>query len=316
MRTEQLHYFIEVAKAKSINLASERLYISQQTLSSSIKSLEKELGVALLQRTHTGVSLTEAGRAFLDTALGVERLLGDFAKRYVFQPSTLSGELQLYASPVMYTTVLGDILYRFNQQYPAIQINTTEMEVLQLCRQVSDHPPSNALGLVSLSPLLNSDILQPAAASRVTFYPLAAERFYACVNAQSPLAQAKPLTVKTLLKHPLILYSLSGDQDNLLYRLLCAYGQPNIIMTCDNIVLYLQSIANGMGVGFLPGLFTRQVLFSSLMDAMLLLPVADDLRLSIGCLLPDEQKNNEVPQAFLTFLKQYSQTLEETLTQQ
>ncbi len=50
MRTEQLLYFIETAKWRSMNLASEKLHITQQTLSVAIRTLEKELDVQLLER--------------------------------------------------------------------------------------------------------------------------------------------------------------------------------------------------------------------------------------------------------------------------
>ena len=51
MRIEQLEYLCEVAKRRSMNLAADKLHIAQQTLSTSIKTLEKELDVKLLDRT-------------------------------------------------------------------------------------------------------------------------------------------------------------------------------------------------------------------------------------------------------------------------
>lgn len=44
MRLEQLHYFMTVCDKRSINLASKELFITQQSLSSSINNLEKEVG--------------------------------------------------------------------------------------------------------------------------------------------------------------------------------------------------------------------------------------------------------------------------------
>ena len=59
MQIERLNYFVEVARVQSINSASESLHISQQALSQSMHSLEKELGVTLFKRSNKGIQLTE-----------------------------------------------------------------------------------------------------------------------------------------------------------------------------------------------------------------------------------------------------------------
>ena len=65
MTFEMLHCFSAVCQEQSITRAAERLYISKQAVSSSIKSIETELGVSLLVRQHSGVRLTPAGHRLL-----------------------------------------------------------------------------------------------------------------------------------------------------------------------------------------------------------------------------------------------------------
>ena len=67
----QLHYTIVVAETQSINAAAKKLYISQPTLSSTIKELEEEMGVQLFHRTNRGISLTQKGEEFLPYARNV-----------------------------------------------------------------------------------------------------------------------------------------------------------------------------------------------------------------------------------------------------
>ena len=57
----QLHYLIVIAETNSLNKAAEQLYVSQPSLTSAIKELEKELGVTLLYRSGRGVTLTNDG---------------------------------------------------------------------------------------------------------------------------------------------------------------------------------------------------------------------------------------------------------------
>src|SRR5918998_3955740 len=65
----QLEYFIAAGEAGSITLASERIHISQPSISTAISHLEKELGVQLFIRHHAqGLSLTPIGRELLREA--------------------------------------------------------------------------------------------------------------------------------------------------------------------------------------------------------------------------------------------------------
>ena len=61
MRLEQLKCLLDIAHTGSITNTAQRLFISQQAVSKSIKQLERELGLELLIRTKTGVTLTDAG---------------------------------------------------------------------------------------------------------------------------------------------------------------------------------------------------------------------------------------------------------------
>lgn len=61
----QLHYLIVIEETNSLNKAAEQLYVSQPSLTSAIKELEKELGVTLLYRSGRGVTLTNDGVEFL-----------------------------------------------------------------------------------------------------------------------------------------------------------------------------------------------------------------------------------------------------------
>jgi DNA-binding transcriptional LysR family regulator len=68
MNTRQIEYIIAIAEEKGISRASERLYISQSTLSQALLNLEKELGVTLFHRKQRTFIPTEAGLRYIQGA--------------------------------------------------------------------------------------------------------------------------------------------------------------------------------------------------------------------------------------------------------
>jgi DNA-binding transcriptional LysR family regulator len=68
MNLKQLHQFIALAETGNFHRAAEQLHMAQPPLSISIRKLEEELGSALFDRTSTGVVLTPAGKAMLESA--------------------------------------------------------------------------------------------------------------------------------------------------------------------------------------------------------------------------------------------------------
>ena len=73
MTMQQLQYLICTAQLGSISQAAESMFVSQSSISKSIRLLEKELGFAILNRSYSGVSFTVQGLNFLRDAY---RLVG------------------------------------------------------------------------------------------------------------------------------------------------------------------------------------------------------------------------------------------------
>lgn len=68
MTLQQLKYIIKIVECGSITEAAKQLFISQPSLSSALKEIEKEYGIEIFYRTSKGISLSEDGREFLSYA--------------------------------------------------------------------------------------------------------------------------------------------------------------------------------------------------------------------------------------------------------
>ncbi len=64
MTQAQVECFMAVSKYQSFSRAATHMYISQPAVSKQVSQLEKDLSLTLLQRTHSGIQLTEAGKLF------------------------------------------------------------------------------------------------------------------------------------------------------------------------------------------------------------------------------------------------------------
>ena len=130
MRTEQLTFFLEVVKTGSINKAAENLYVTQPGLSDSIKKMESELGLTLLNRSKTGVTLTENGRIVARHAVNIlsayNRMLNELKLLSDDELDNPKETLTIATSPLFAASILIDVIKTFRQQYPNVQITYLE----------------------------------------------------------------------------------------------------------------------------------------------------------------------------------------------
>lgn len=94
MTTRQLAYAIEADRMGSFNCAAKRLFVSQSSLSTTIKELEQEIGFQIFERSHAGIRATQQGRQFLDKArqvvVALDDLEGSFVRKAVEPASRLT----------------------------------------------------------------------------------------------------------------------------------------------------------------------------------------------------------------------------------
>ena len=127
MRLEQLEYLIEIAKQNSMSTASEQLHLAPQTLSISMKNLEKEMGFPIFERTSKGATLTENGKLVLQFALKTVTEYHNIIAQCTPQtaPSIqqdFQGALTIYSNPIFFYNTAA-LLYT-NVSQPISQCKT------------------------------------------------------------------------------------------------------------------------------------------------------------------------------------------------
>lgn len=83
MTLQQLKYALTIADCGSMNEAAKRLFLSQPSLSGTMKELEREIGMQIFQRSNRGIVITPEGEEFLGYARQVTEQFGLLQSRYV-----------------------------------------------------------------------------------------------------------------------------------------------------------------------------------------------------------------------------------------
>jgi DNA-binding transcriptional LysR family regulator len=169
MELRRLEHFVAVAEEMSFTRASQRLHLVQSALSVSIKSLEKELGTQLFDRTTHRVELTDAGKALLPAARAT--LSAAQAARDAVDAVTggMRGTLHIGIMQSLSAIDLAGVLTRFRRDQPNVELRprATRGGSAELVRDVASGEldfafvsiPGHRHPGVSLTPLATEPLL-------------------------------------------------------------------------------------------------------------------------------------------------------------
>jgi DNA-binding transcriptional LysR family regulator len=242
----QLRYFVAVAQELSFRRAAERLSITQPPLTRQIQALEDTVGARLFERTHSGVTLTSAGRYLLDEARGLlssaDTLVDGMRER--FQRRV---ELRLGI-----TTVVDPALFTWLE--PALKRRAPGVSLVQK-RQISQRSIADLRKRVLDAALIGL----PSSTSELTIERLHEEPLVAAIPRGHWLARRKRISLLDLREDPLFwfprqLNAAYFDHFEAVFRKL-GFDPPRLPEPADHHVL-LGLIAAGQGFALVPSSLT------------------------------------------------------------
>lgn len=196
---QQLRYIIEVAECGSINAASQQLYVSQPTLSATIKDTEQELGISIFNRTNRGITLTSEGTEFIGYARQILEQFDLFEARYSNTHNSSSGRLAISSQHYAFCVeAFVDLAEEYDEK--EYDFSLRETRTADIIDDVKDY--RSELGIIYLSDF-NSKVLTKAFSDAdLTFVPLFQAHPHIFVGKQHPLAQRKSVTPDDLQDYP------------------------------------------------------------------------------------------------------------------
>lgn len=277
-----LEYFLTAANELNFTKAAKLLGISQQSLSTHIANLEKELDVSLFYRT-TPLTLTYAGKAMVKRARQLLSLKDETVKEILDIKDFSTGELSIGISHTRGRTLLPEILPVYQKEFPNIELHILEGNSTELDRAlVSGHVdliigmPPFVVDNIETLPLCSEEILMVVPHQVLeSYYPTCHQEILKQLDTKADLRLLKDCPFLMTKKGNRIRNITDSVFEDLQFK-------PRIILETENIETLLALCIKGMGITFYPRMFAS--------DAPLLKQYTGSRKLKVCSL--DEKKTH------------------------
>lgn len=246
MNSRQLTYFLAVARELNFTKAAESLYVSQTAVTQQIKVLEDQLGVHLFSRTKRKVTLTPAGKVFLEEALGVLNRMEMAVERTRAVSSGFTGTLKIGFTAGIGNTEISERIQAFHQTFPNIAMRFVSLSPSMLLKQLK----KGELDLV-LMPLFAESFYRD-----IQYKRLAWDRMMLVLPHNHVLAQKKYVTWSEIREEKLIMPSTPnseiGEDQKIIESFLRIGCQPNVVDHIEDVETIFFMVSANMGITILP----------------------------------------------------------------
>ena len=243
MTFQQLNYIITISETGSINKAAEKLYLSQPSLTSAIKELERELGIVIFNRTGRGVTLTADGLEFLPYARQVYGQYLSMMEKYGKggeRRQKFGVSCQHYSFAVKAFVEMAKAYDMAKYEFAIRETRTLDV-IGDVARLHSE------IGILYLSDFNRKAILKLLHANGLAFHHLIDCNAYVYLWRGHPLAGRSSISLSDLEPYPCLSFE-QGDASSFYFaeEILSTNEYPRSIKTCDRATnLNLMTGLNG-----------------------------------------------------------------------
>lgn len=289
MDTTKLRYFLDICKEQSISKAADNLFITQQGLSKSIKTLENELQVNLFMRTSKGLELTEYGYLLKKHAEEIiaaeEAALADIKKL----KEEKSDIIDVCFAMGILNSLSIDFIQRFNKKHPNINLNYIEYPDVKCQKSVmSGH---SCLGVV----------LGPVDTNKFDCEVIKKHAVHAIVNHNHPLSKETSISIKQLDGEPVILMNEDFQMHHNFINACKEEGvEPSSILKTGEIFITYKMSSLNKGIGISVDFVSKDLLFSNVKSIPI---ISNKLTWDVTVIKKKGKKLSSECQTFLKELK-------------
>lgn len=244
MELRQLRYLVALADERHFTRAAARCHVAQPALSQQIGKLERELGLALFDRTTRSVTLTEAGALLCVRARRVLAELDDAAEELQQLSGLLAGRVTIGLTTTPGPLHLPRLIAGFHARHPQVELVVREGLSALLAEQLR----GDALDLAFLSLVAPDDDVRG-----LELTEFAREALVVALPPAHRFAGRRRLTIADLRAEELVAFPAGATIREAVRRAALDAGfEPRVAFETSEVARARAFVAEGLGVAVLP----------------------------------------------------------------
>lgn len=294
MYLKQLSYLIEISKHRSMNKASEVLFLSQQALSLSMKSLEEELGFKLFNRSPQGITLTPKGKQLVDISEKFIKELDELQKDY--QTFSLYGIIDLYTPEPLLENFLAKPISEIVRICPNLNI------------QIHEYPYEKTLNILQKQQLpycfwyqlyIDGHNIIDDIPNMYDFVPIMKAKYFCIVNKVHPYKNRKSVSLHDMASEKFIMHVPSKYFLGEIWKY---HGTVPRYINVQNSNMINEMLHVNAGIAFTSLSLNNLKTYSPFDNSYIVIPIEETIIGEIGYLVPKKQPLNSKTADFLQLI--------------
>ncbi|HGJ7509862.1 TPA: LysR family transcriptional regulator [Streptococcus pneumoniae] len=207
MNIQQLRYVVAIANSGTFREAAEKMYVSQPSLSISVRDLEKELGFKIFRRTSSGTFLTCRGMEFYEKSQELVKGFDIFQNQYA-NPEEEKDEFSVASQ---HYDFLPPTITAFSERYPDYKnFRIFESTTVQILDEVAQG--HSEIGIIYLNNQNKKGIMQRVEKLGLEVIELIPFHTHIYLREGHPLAQKEELVMEDLADLPTVRFTQEKDE--------------------------------------------------------------------------------------------------------
>lgn len=207
MNIQQLRYVVAIANSGTFREAAEKMYVSQPSLSISVRDLEKELGFKIFRRTSSGTFLTRRGMEFYEKSQELVKGFDIFQNQYA-NPEEEKDEFSVASQ---HYDFLPPTITAFSERYPDYKnFRIFESTTVQILDEVAQG--DSEIGIIYLNNQNKKGIMQRVEKLGLEVIELIPFHTHIYLREGHPLAQKEELVMEDLADLPTVRFTQEKDE--------------------------------------------------------------------------------------------------------
>ncbi|WP_264509439.1 LysR substrate-binding domain-containing protein [Flavobacterium sp. N1719] len=157
MNIRQFEYILAVAEIRHFELAAEKCFATQSTLSTMVSKFEEELGITIFNRKKKPVEITAEGEVIIEQLKAIQSQIGvlnELAKEF---KGEVNGNLTISVIPTVAPPLLPLFLQSFAEKFPQLHIEIREQTTAEITRLLKSRELD--IGILSV-PINDPDLIE------------------------------------------------------------------------------------------------------------------------------------------------------------